>query len=567
MTADAGIPEEMQAEERRPDDLEGSAPGVDATAEPEVALQVARMRTENARLRGELRRTQAQAQRAHRDVERVRTSTSYVIGAMLVAAAKDPRRLILLPRDMWRLWRLRKARRRRGLTTPAAPSRASRQELLDFEAARLLLPRVSSRADRPFAIAGALSSSTALAWAPYAAVTRLMPHNAADLVRDVDPDIVVIESAAGRPDEDWAHLGNPAAVDREAAALALIDAARERGRPVVLLRNTAPGHTVFLRDLAARCDLVVDGPGSRPSEHVWHVGTDLAAWHVGGARRTEAPAAALLGPLAPAKSGSVLAPAGARPADRALAEALARALADSGIGVQAPRPGHPGRDAVRGVVVGARIGIAQPLSAPRGIVGADPRTLGLLAAGLPVVTGPDADLVDLLGEASDMACVASTPDAAAGTLAAALRRSDEDAPPELLRAMVLRDSVPVRLGFLAGQLGLPVRPEAVWDVTAVFDTLDVDAILSQRWRPREVLAAAATDAQRDAFAAERISLVTIPGLESLDDDDVAQAASSPLVAIGVRADDPQGILDLLSQAVTGPDGTASAGTARMRGRG
>lgn len=166
-----------------------------------------------------------------------------------------------------------------------------------------------------------------------------------------------------------------------------------------------------------------------------------------------------------------------------------------------------------------------------------------------------------------MACVAPTPDAAAGALAAALRRSDEDAPPELLRAMVLRDSVPVRLGFLAGQLGLPVRPEAVWDVTAVFDTLDVDAILSQRWRPREVLAAAATDAQRDAFAAERISLVTIPGLESLDDDDVAQAASSPLVAIGVRADDPQGILDLLSQAVTGPDGTASAGTARMRGRG
>lgn len=557
MTAAAGIPEEMQAPEQQ---LADSASPEGSTAdEREVALQVARMRTENARLRGELRRSQAQTQRAVRDVERVKKSTSYIVGAMLVAAAKDPRRLVLLPRDLWRLWRLRKARRRHGLTTPATPTRASRQELLDFEAARLLLPRVSSRTDRPFAIAGALTASTSGAWAPYAAVTRLLPHNAADLVRDVDPDIVVIESAAGATGEDWAHLGNPAAVDREAAALALIDAARERGRPVVLLRNSPPSHTVFLRDIAARCDLVVDGPGSRTSEHVWHVGTDIAAWNVRGAGPVAHGAAALLG------TGPSLAPANARPADRTLAEALAQALSTSGIPLAAPPAGHPGGDEVQRILASARVGIAQPLSAPRGIVGADPRTLGLLAAGIPVVSGPDADLVDLLGTTAGMACIAARPADAAEALSEALARAEEGAPPDLVRTLMLRDSVPVRLGFLAGQLGLPVRPEAVWDVTAVFDQLDVDGILAQRWRPREVLAASATDRERDALGEARISVITIPELEGMSDDDIAQAASSPLAAIAVSAEDPDGILDLLCATVAG-SATASSGTARMRAR-
>ncbi len=557
MTADAGIPEEMQAPEQQLADA--AAPEASTADEREVALQVARMRTENARLRGELRRSQAQTQRAARDIERLRKSTSYVVGAMLVAAAKDPRRLVLLPRDIWRLWRLRKARRRQGLTTPATPTRASRQELLDFEAARLLLPRVSSRTDRPFAIAGALTASTASAWAPYAAVTRLLPHNAGDLVRDVDPDIVVIESAAGGAGEDWAHLGNPAAVDREAAALALIDAARERGRPVVLLRNSPPSHTVFLRDIAARCDLVVDGPGSRTSEHVWHVGTDIAAWNVRGAQRVIHGAAALLG------TGPGLAPANARPADRALAEALGQALAASGIPLATPPAGHAGRDEVQRILASASVGISQPLSAPRGIVGADPRTLGLLAAGIPVISGPDADLVELVGTTADMAFIADTPADAAQALSAALGRAEEGTPPDLLRTLVLRDSVPVRLGFLAGQLGLPVRPESVWDVTAVFDRLDVDGILAQRWRPREVLAPSATDAERDALSEARISLVTLPELDSMNDDDIAQAASSPLAAIAVSAEDPDGILDLLCATVAGSDATTS-GTARMRAR-
>lgn len=564
MTVDPGIPEEMQSGGRTPDDA--AAPGATVVDEPEVALQVARMRTENARLRGELRRSQAQMQRAQRDLERFQKSTSYVVGSMLVAAAKSPRRLLLLPRDLWRVWRLRKARRRQRLTTPAAPSRASRQELLDFEAARLLLPRVSARVDRPFAVAGALSDATAAAWAPYAAVTRLMPHSAAELVRDVDPDVVVIESAAGRPGEDWAHLGNPAAVDREAAALALIDAARERGRPVVLVRNTAPGHTVFLRDIAARCDLVVDGPGSRVSDHVWHVGTDLAAWHVDGARSSVDDCAAVLAGPDPLSAAGALAPLGARPADRALAKALSQALAERGLTVDSPRPGHPGRDTLRHVLAHARVGIAQPLSAPRGIVGADPRTLGLLAAGLPIVTGPDDDLMDLLGDAREMAYVAATPDDAAAALTGALERSNADLapPPELLRNLVLHDAVPVRLGFLTGQLGLPVRPEAVWDVTAVFDSLDVDAILAQRWRPREVLTESATDLQREALKDASISLVTIPDLTALSDDDIAQAATSPFVAIGVRAEDPQGVLDLLGATVTGSQ--IDSGPARMRAR-
>ena len=94
-----------------------------------------------ARLMAELRQAQARADRAERELERTRRSASYVVGNMLVRAAKDPRRLLALPRDLWRVWRLRKSRR----TSPGSTATPIRtREVLDLDAARLLIPRIAA---------------------------------------------------------------------------------------------------------------------------------------------------------------------------------------------------------------------------------------------------------------------------------------------------------------------------------------------------------------------------------------------------------------------------------------
>ena len=545
----AGIPEEMRSASTEVAVVEES--------DAQVAVQVARMRTENARLRGEARRALAESQRYQRELERFKKSTSYVLGSMLVAAAKSPRRLLLLPRDVWRLWRLRRARR--SVRAPVAPpARAARTELLDYEAARLLLPRVSVRADRPFAIAGALSRATSNAWSPYAAVTRVTPHNAADLLRDIDPDVVILESASAGPGEDWSHLGSPAAVDREAAALELIEAARERGRPVVLLRNTSPAHTVFLADLARRCDLVLDGPGSRRSDHVWHVGTDLAAWRLASEGGTAAVA------LTPGASAHGLAPSGSGPAQRDLAAALERELRARGVDIVSPVPGHASRESARDAIAAARIGIAQPVSAGHSVVGADPRSLAILAAGLPLLTGPDEDLLRILGDAAALAHVTAAPTRVADAVAAALAGAGPHDVAALSRRLTLVDSVPVRLGWLARELQIPVRPESVWDVTALFRTLEVDLVLAQSWLPREIIVDDPTDAERDALTAAGISVIRLSG--TLTDEEAAQASSSPFVATDVDVTDPDALLGLLAEiTATGRHDTASP-SGRMRRR-
>ena len=129
----------------------------------------------------------------------------------------------LLPRDLWRVWRLRKARRTTGRSI--APGVQPR-EILDRDATRLLLPRLSAvPAGRRLTIAGALSAATAREWGPYAAVSMALPQDGTALIEAIDPDIVVIDSAAALPGETWSHLGNPAAIDRLLAAGAMVDAA------------------------------------------------------------------------------------------------------------------------------------------------------------------------------------------------------------------------------------------------------------------------------------------------------------------------------------------------------
>lgn len=490
--------------------------------------------TSGARMMSELRQAQARADRAERELERTKRSAAYVVGQLLVQAAKDPRRLLTLPRDLWRTWRLRRARR----SAPKATGQVRTREVLDLDAARLLIPRISTVAPgRGLSIAGAIATATARGWSPYAAVSRAMPHEAAALVEAIDPDVVVIDTSAALPGQAWSHLGDPAAVDRLLAAGALVDAAHALGRPAVLLRMTSPAHTAYLDALARRCDLVVDGPGSS-RRAPWHPGVDPLA---GYPLPSEPSLLVTARPSGEAELISDAAPHRHR-LDSTLPDDLAwsRALTSS-----------------TGL-------LAEPVAS--GILGAGLASVSALAAGRRVLGPGDADLARILAPWSDArAAVATTPDPDA--LADLAQRGPSPLTPDEHRAVaaaiLLSASAPVQLTVLAERLGIASRPRACWDVALVADSdVDPDRVLAQSWRPREIIVSEALpDRARGALADAGIG-VLLAGPQPAHEWALLGVAS-PYVAQQVDLYNPHDLLDLLAGHLLGQPARSHPTDARL----
>ena len=497
-----------------------------------------REKSESARLRGDLARAEARAERAERALERMERSAKYTVGSLFVEAAKSPKRLLLLPRDLWRVWRLRKSRR------SAAPSainpRTRRDDVLDLEAARLLVPRRATTPAAAISIAGAISDSTALAWARHADVSRALPHDGAELVLAIDPDVVVIETAAAMPGQQWSYLGHPAAADRQLAAIRLIDAARANGRPVVLLRNSAPAETAFLTALEEQCDLVLDGTGARRYE-TWLPGIDLESW-LGPLGTVQRRAAV----LDPASAGDPLMGAGLGPSERVLARSMADALREQAIELSAPDPRLPIADGRRQALGNAAFAIASPLRTNPGIVGAAGSTLGALASGRRVTGTPDSDLARVLAEAYPAAYAEIGTDPLPELLERAMVPLDDTLHRSVLRGLLLRASAPAQLQSLAVRLGIAAHPAACWDVTVIVDEPDIDALLLQQWRPREVVVPSAIpDRARSALLDQGVRVVVAPPPTPRSREALTLMTSCPLVATQVDLSDPFSIADLL----------------------
>ncbi len=266
---------------------EGSGTGDAALLDldPEVRARLDRMRAETARMRHQMRAAVARAESAEKALRRANASAAWKVGRLLVEAAKSPRKIFTLPRDLFALWRLRTARRR-GTVTAEVETGGTFLERADVADSRLLRPRLGG-ADAPgrLSIVAVVDDRVAATLAPYATVTRVTPHDAGEVVATVDPDLVIIDSAAAQSPGPWLHLGDPAAADREAAALDLVLAAQDLGRPVVFRRSGDLSLSAGLHDLAARCDLVMtDRDGS--DLPAWDPGVDLRACYAstGGAR-------------------------------------------------------------------------------------------------------------------------------------------------------------------------------------------------------------------------------------------------------------------------------------------
>jgi hypothetical protein len=470
----------------------------------------------------ELRQAQARADRAERELDRTKRSAAYVVGDLFVRAAKDPRRLLMLPRDLWRTWRLRRSRR----AAPKPAGHARTREVVDLDAARLLVPRIATVAPgRGLSIAGAIASATARGWEPYAAVSPALPHEAAALVEAIDPDVVVIDTSAALPGQAWSHLGDPAAVDRLLAAGALVDAAHALGRPAVLLRMTSPAHTAYLDALARRCDLVVDGPGAA-RRSPWHPGVDPLA---------EAPrpdAAALLITSTPSA-----------PTDE-IARDAARSLR-----IDPALPPDVGWSRALAASTGL---LAEPVTA--GLLGAGLDSVSALAAGRRVLAPGDTDLARMLSpwEAARTAVATSSrPE----ELAEIARRGPvpltADEHRAAFAAILLAAAAPVQLTVLAETLGIASRPRACWDVALLADTdVDPDRVIAQSWRPRELIVSGPlSDRARDALASADIQVVVAEQGASLEP--ALLGIASPYLARQIDLLDPHDLLDLLAAHLLG----------------
>jgi hypothetical protein len=185
-----------------------------------------------ARLKAALADRETRVRILEARVAALEASTSLRVGRAVTDAARKPGKgVVMLPRELYRMWRHRGA--------PNVITSVDARERPMFSARdedRL----IAGAPAKSLIVAGVLGPETASALEGLAHVVPLMPHDAALVLDTTDVDLVVVDAAAGAPGGPWAYLGVPGVPDRERALLGLMEVARGRGRPVVLL-GSAPG--------------------------------------------------------------------------------------------------------------------------------------------------------------------------------------------------------------------------------------------------------------------------------------------------------------------------------------
>jgi hypothetical protein len=189
-----------------------------------------------ARLKAALADRDARVQILEARVAALESSMSLKVGRVVTDAARRPAKgVVRLPRELYRMWR------HRGTPNVITSTDARPRPMFSVRDEDRLI--AGTRA-RTVAVAGVLGRTAATALEGLADVVPLMPHDAALVLDTADVDLVLVDAAAGEPGGPWAYLGVPGVPDRERSLLALMDVARDRGRPLVLL-----GHSPVLAGL------------------------------------------------------------------------------------------------------------------------------------------------------------------------------------------------------------------------------------------------------------------------------------------------------------------------------
>jgi hypothetical protein len=217
-----------------------SDPQAPGPARPQPsASSIARANRQVARLRALLRERQGRIQELERRIIALETSTAVQAGRLVAGAARNPRRGVRLPRELYRLWK------KRNVPTVAPTVR---------ESGRLHLDRVDRPEDRllvsqPYdglIIAGILGRDAAAEVGGQSKVISLYPHDAVIALQSADADLLVVDTGAGEPGGPWAYLGVPGMYDRDRTLVEVRELARERGMPLVLWGQAPPPNLAIL---------------------------------------------------------------------------------------------------------------------------------------------------------------------------------------------------------------------------------------------------------------------------------------------------------------------------------
>jgi hypothetical protein len=230
---------------------------------------------ERERLSRQLRDTRVQLAMTQTRLSALEQSSTMKFGRTIANAAKKPwPRGALLPRDLYKLWRMRGTPKSGAQNAANALAQA---ELADLKGnggrflSALTPPGALSLADPALALAGVAGNTSGLVitgaisalgcatLAPDAVVHPLLPHDADIVVEATGADLVLIQASALLPGEPWAYATDPAGADRGRRLARMIVMARALGKPVVLVRDVPHSLMPGIGWLAASCDAVLDG--------------------------------------------------------------------------------------------------------------------------------------------------------------------------------------------------------------------------------------------------------------------------------------------------------------------
>ncbi|MFA9446055.1 hypothetical protein [Egicoccus sp. AB-alg6-2] len=495
--------------------LEGGEDGDEGDAEhlrdrlAYLERQLDRLRDDAAEHRERERVLKRDLRTAQRKLGQMETSTSYRVGHALVRSTRSPGAAKRLPKELAKALREREAP---ATTTPevaeehAGGAEAQERSGEPAERWRLvdgLTTRFTADVAPSLAVVGTAEFADVLG--RHAAVTRLLPHDAALLLERMRPGAVLVQASAVLHGSPWAGGGTSVSVERDRDLAQVLAAASAAGVSTVWWWDAPAASLPLLRSVAATCDVVLSadgrlGPAWAPGADLHHVdvaargGDGVVHLHTGGPR----------------------APVGL------LREALRAAARRTTTRVVVDLLDHP-RLADVAVETGAELSVATPndryaayrdaavvlaspfTSAPDGTDAVGP-TLAALLSGARVVSGPNPVLRDLVGDLVTFVDTADElPDALEQALTAA--PADDAARWRQLRHLAAVASPYTALRRLGGHLGHQVDPTPQRAVTVVTD-LDGDAepfvaaALAQRTRPQVVVARGAQPGLHDRALAE-----------------------------------------------------------------
>lgn len=204
-----------------------------------------------------LKDARERADRAERALARAEGSFAMTVGQLVVDAGQSPRRMLALPFTLLRMRKSRRAMRASRRPASTEPTVLLARDLsLTSSPTRMLLPRRVATTDARMSLMVIGPPDFIDGLRRDAHISVALPHDASALVRALDPDAVAVHDQAGTPGSPWFPLGEPGEAVRERALIAVRDACRRLGRPMVLIHDPvrAPGLDPF----AATCDLVLD---------------------------------------------------------------------------------------------------------------------------------------------------------------------------------------------------------------------------------------------------------------------------------------------------------------------